>query len=339
MTTSPPAEPRTRRRILSGIKPSGEQSHIGNYFGALRQWVDLQGSHDSFLFVADYHALTTVFDGKALAAYTLEIMTELLAVGLDPEKTTLFRQSDVPEVCELTWLLLCSTPQGLLERAHAYKDAASKGDEINAGIFTYPVLMASDILIYKSHLVPVGKDQKQHIEIARDVAARFNRVYGDILVLPEPYIREETAIVIGLDGRKMSKSYNNTIMLFEPEKDIRKKVMSIVTDSTPVEAPKNPDTCNVFALHKLFGPEGLEDLRGRYLAGGMGYGESKKLLFEKMMAFLAPIRARHAELSKDPGYVEEVFRKGAERARSVAAATVDECRRACGAGAGQRARR
>jgi tryptophanyl-tRNA synthetase len=330
--------PRPRRRILSGIKPSGEQSHVGNYFGAMRQWVELQDQYESFLFVADYHAMTTVFDGAALRSYTFEIMTELLAVGLDPEKTILFRQSDVPEVCELTWFLLCSTPNGLLERAHAYKDAASKGGEINAGIFNYPILMASDILIYKSHLVPTGKDQKQHIEIARDVAARFNRTYGDILVLPDPHIREETATVIGLDGRKMSKSYNNSIMLFEPEKEIRKKVMSIVTDSTPVEAPKNPDTCNVFALHKLFNPEGLEDLRARYLAGGMGYGESKKLLFEKMMEVLAPIRSRYEELKREPDYVEEVFRRGAAKARAVAAATVDECRAAVGTGGRQGAR-
>jgi tryptophanyl-tRNA synthetase len=321
-----------RKRVLSGVKPSGEQAHIGNYFGAFRQWVDLQETHENFCFIADYHALTSVFDGKTVRAWTQELMIELLAVGLDPEKTILFRQSDVPEVCELTWILSCSTPHGLLERAHAYKDARAKGVDVNAGLFSYPVLMASDILIYKSHLVPVGKDQKQHIEIARDIAQRFNGAYGDVLTLPDPLIQDDTAVVTGLDGRKMSKSYGNTIMLFEPEKQMRKKVMSIVTDSRTVEEPKDPETCNVFALHKLFDPEGLEALRARYVAGGMGYGEAKKLLFEKMMDVLGPVRARYEDLARRPDEVEEIFHAGARRAREVAAATVDECRRAAGLG-------
>lgn len=322
-----------RKRILSGVKPSGEQAHIGNYFGAFKQWVDLQETHESYCFIADYHAMTTVTDGDALHAWTAEHMVELLAVGLDPEKTVLFRQSDVPEVCELTWILSCSTPHGLLERAHAYKDAKARGVDINAGLFGYPVLMASDILIYKSNLVPVGSDQKQHIEIARDIAQRFNNTYGEVLVLPEPHIQEATAIVTGLDGRKMSKSYGNTIMLFEPEKQIRKKVMSIVTDSKTVEEPKDPETCNVFALHKLFDTGGLDELRARYRAGGMGYGESKTLLFEKMMQVLGPIRARYEELSTRRDYVEDVYREGAARARAVAHETVDECRHAAGIGA------
>jgi tryptophanyl-tRNA synthetase len=319
-----------RKRVLSGIKPSGEQSHIGNYFGAMRHWVTMQETLDNFIFVADYHAMTSVFDGKSLREQTRGIFTDLLAAGLDPERSVLFRQSDVPEVCELTWMLSCSTPQGLLERAHAYKDARAKNAEINAGVFNYPVLMAADILIYRSHLVPVGQDQKQHIEIARDVAQRFNSSYGDLLVLPEEYIHPDTGVVIGLDGRKMSKSYGNTIMLFEPEKSIRKKVMSIVTDSKPVEESKDPDTCNVFAFHKLFNPDGLDELRARYTAGGMGYGESKKLLFEKMMEVLAPIRERHAELVQTPDYVDDIAAEGGKRARKVAQEVLAECREAVG---------
>jgi len=326
----PEAKAPTRKRVLSGIKPSGEQTHIGNYFGAMKQFVELQATHENYIFVADYHAMTTVFDGETLRRQTDEVCLELLAVGLDPEKNVLFRQSDVPEVCELTWFLACSTPHGLLERAHAYKDAQAKGTEVNAGVFNYPVLMASDILIYRSHLVPVGKDQKQHIEIARDVSQRFNRTYGELLVVPEEFIPEKTATVIGLDGRKMSKSYDNTIMLFEPEKKIRKKVMSIVTDSTPVEDPKDPETCNVFALHRLFNPDGLDELAARYRAGGMGYGEAKKLLFEKMMEVLGPIRERYEELKAKPDYVEDVFQEGGRKARAVARRTLEECREAAG---------
>jgi tryptophanyl-tRNA synthetase len=319
-----------RKRVLSGIKPSGEQTHIGNYFGAMKQFVDLQATHENFIFVADYHAMTTVTEGPTLKAQTDEICLELLAVGLDPEQSILFRQSDVPEVCELTWFLSCSTPHGLLERAHAYKDAQARGVEVNAGVFNYPVLMASDILIYRSHLVPVGKDQKQHIEIARDLAQRFNRTYGELLVVPEEFIPEKTATVIGLDGRKMSKSYDNTIMLFEPEKALRKKVMSIVTDSTPVEDPKDPETCNVFALHRLFNPAGLDELADRYRAGGMGYGEAKKLLFERMMEVLTPIRDRYEELRARPDYVEDVFEEGGRKARAIARETMEECREAVG---------
>jgi tryptophanyl-tRNA synthetase len=320
----------TRKRVLSGLKPSGG-AHIGNYFGALRQFLPLQERHENFIFVADYHAMTTVFDGEELRRQTHEMMLTLLAVGLDPNRSILFRQSDVPEVCELTWILACSTPHGLLERAHAYKDAVAKGEDVSAGLFNYPVLMASDILIYKSHYVPVGKDQKQHVEIARDIAQRFNATYGDILVLPEATVQEETATVIGLDGRKMSKSYDNTIMLFESEKSVKKKVMSIVTDSTPLGQPLNPDTCSVFALHRLFDPDGIEELRARYLSGSIGYGDSKKLLFEKMMAKLGPVRERYEELRKKPDHVEDIFRDGANRARAVARGTVEECRRAVGA--------
>ncbi len=319
-----------KKRVLSGVKPSGEQTHIGNYFGLLKRSVDLQETHENFIFIADYHAMTTVTDGELLRAQTREFMVELLAVGHDPAKTVLFRHSDVPEVCELTWLLSCCTPLGLLERAHAYKDAMAKGEEVIAGLFNYPVLMAADILIYRSHYVPVGQDQKQHLEITRDIAQRFNRTYGELLVVPEPLIEERTATVIGLDGRKMSKSYDNTIMLFEPEKSIKKKVMSIVTDSKGLHDPKDPETCNVFALHKLFNPEGIEELRARYLEGSIGYGDSKKLLFEKTMEKLGPIRRRWEELHKRFDEVEDIYRDGAKRAGAVARETVADCRRAAG---------
>ncbi len=323
------------KRVLSGVKPSGEQTHIGNYFGMLLPSVELQKTHENFIFIADYHAMTTVFDGERLSSQARELMVELLAVGLDPQKTVLFRQSDVPEVCELTWILSCSTPLGLLERAHAFKDSKAKGQEVIAGLFNYPVLMAADILAYRSHCVPVGQDQKQHIEIARDIAQRFNRTYGDILVLPEPLIKEDTATVIGLDGRKMSKSYDNTIMLFEPEKSMKKKVMSIVTDSKGLNDPKDPKTCSVFALHELFNPDGLEELSARYLGGSIGYGESKKLLFEKMMETLGPVRSRWEELHTRFDEVEEIYREGAKRARAEARKVLDDCRQATGMAMGK----
>jgi len=247
-------------------------------------------------------------------------------------KTVLFRQSDVPEVAELAWVLGCVTPHGLLERAHAFKDARAKGLEVNAGLFNYPVLMAADILIYKSHLVPVGQDQKQHIEITRDIAEKFNRTFGKVFIVPQALISEETGVILGLDGRKMSKSYGNTIMLFEPEESIYKKVMRIVTDSTPLGHPLNPDKCTVFAFHRLFNPEGLEELRQRYLEGSIGYAEAKKWLFEKMMEKLRPLRERWAELRRQPEYVEQVLREGGEKARAVARETMREVRQAVGVG-------
>lgn len=315
------------KRVLSGVKPSAEMMHIGNWFGAVRQFVELQETEENFIFIADYHALTTIHDGRQLRANAREIATEYLACGLDPRRTTLFRQSDVPEVCELTWFLACVAPMGLLERAHAYKAAKAAGEEVNMGLFNYPILMAADILIYKSHIVPVGEDQVQHIEMTRDMAQKFNHTFDcDVLVIPEARVVETTARVPGIDGRKMSKSYGNTIDLFAPENTLRKQVMRIVTDSTPLGQPLDPDSCTVFALHSLMpGPE-VDELRERYLTGGIGYGDSKRRLADRLLEALAPLRDRYAALKADPDYVEDVLLEGGARAREIARQTVDECR-------------
>jgi tryptophanyl-tRNA synthetase len=320
------------RRVLSGIKPSAEMLHIGNYFGAVRQFVELQATEENFIFIADYHALTTIHDAAQLRSNAREIATEYLACGLDPKQTTLFRQSDVPEVCELTWLLACVTPKGLMERAHAYKAATQEGREVSMGLFCYPILMASDILIYKSDVVPVGEDQVQHIEMTRDMAAKFNHTFGrEVLKLPVPRVRQDVAAVVpGLDGRKMSKSYGNTIDLFAPDQELRAQVMRIVTDSTPMGQPLDPDKCVVFALHSLFPGPALDELRARYLAGDIGYGESKKLLHAKLVEELAPVRERCAELKQHPDYVEDVLLDGGRSARATARQTLDECRAASG---------
>lgn len=263
-------------RVLSGIQPSGKL-HIGNYFGAMRQHLELQKAHEGFYFIADYHALTSNPDPKQVAQYTLDVAMDYLALGLDTKKTVFWRQSDLPEVTELTWILSCVTPMGLLQRCTSYKEKVEQGLSANHGLFAYPVLQAADILIFNSDLVPVGADQKQHIEVARDIAIRFNNAYGDILTLPKEHILESVAVVPGIDGRKMSKSYGNTIEIFENEKDLKNKVMRIVTDSTPVEKPKDPSKCNVFALLKLVAsPDELKEWDARYRMGGTGYSEAKK---------------------------------------------------------------
>ena len=242
-------------RVLSGIQPTGE-FHVGNYFGAMKQYVDLQDDdNEGYYFIANYHALTTIQDADELRRLTADVAMNFLAFGIDPERSVLFRQSDVPQVTELTWLLSCITPMGLLERCHAYKDKVSQGLSADHGLFAYPVLMAADILIYDSNLVPVGQDQKQHVEVTRDLAIRFNQTFGETLVVPEPYILRNVAVVPGVDGRKMSKSYDNMIPVFATDKAIKKRVMGIVTDSTPVQEPKDPDECNVYALYKLFATE------------------------------------------------------------------------------------
>src|SRR5271165_4634535 len=265
-------------RILSGIQQSGAL-HIGNYFGALRQFIELERQNEAYYFVADYHALTSVRDARQLRAYTFDVFVTMLSLGLDPEKTTLFVQSDVPETTELAWLLSTVTPMGWLEKCVSYKDKIQNGLSAVHGLFAYPVLQAADILLYDADLVPVGQDQKQHLEVTRDIAERFNRVYGgdeDVFRLPKPYILDNVAVVPGLDGQKMSKSYNNTIEIFDDPATIRKKVKRIVTDSAPVEAPKNPDGSSLFALFKLFAPvEELAEVERRYRAGGIGYGEMK----------------------------------------------------------------
>ena len=320
-------------KVLSGIQPTG-RFHWGNYFGAIRQYIALQGNEQSFYFIADLHALTSVRDPKLLASQTWDAAIDLLALGLDPDKATLFRQSDVPEVTELMWLLLTVTQHSLLEKCHSYKDKVAKGLSADAGLFTYPVLMAADILLYDSDVVPVGADQIQHLEVTRDIAQRFNATYGgEFLHLPNARVLEAGAKVPGTDGEKMSKSYGNTIEIFEAEKSLRKKIMSIKTDSTPMEAPKNPDTCSVFALYQLFAtPEQQAALSDRYRAGGMGYGEAKQALFEAAMSYFADARARRAELAANPSQVEDVLLAGAKKARAKGQAVLQRVREACGLG-------
>ena len=318
-------------KVLSGIQPTG-RFHWGNYFGAIRQYIALQDNEQAFYFIADLHALTTIRNAGELRGYVRDAAIDLLALGLNPEQAALFRQSDVPEVSELTWLLMTLTQMHLLEKCHAYKDKKEKGIAADAGLFTYPVLMAADILAYDSDIVPVGVDQVQHIEVTRDIANRFNYTYDScVFTLPEPRTLDTSAKVLGTDGEKMSKSYGNTIELFMPEKKLRKKIMSIKTDSTPVEDPKDPETCTVFTLYKLFADEEQQTvLAERYRAGGMGYGEAKQLLFEAAMEYFGDARAKRAELEKNLDRVEEVLRNGAATARAKAIEVLDRARNACG---------
>lgn len=305
--------------------------HIGNYFGAMKQYLELQENNESFIFIANYHALTSTKNKEALKQNTLEVALHYLAIGLDPEKTNLFIQSDVPEVCELSWILSTITPMGLLERCHSYKDKIAKGISPDHGLFAYPVLMASDILIYKSDIVPVGRDQKQHVEVARDIAIKFNNTYGEILTVPEVRIKDDTAIVPGIDGQKMSKSYDNYISLFEDEKTIKKQIMKIVTDSTPLEEPKNPDKCNVFAIYKLFASKNeINEMRKKYENGGFGYGDAKKALLDKMLEYFGPARTKYQELKNNLNYVKDVLKKGADTAREIAVNTLNEVSEAVG---------
>jgi tryptophanyl-tRNA synthetase len=317
-------------RVLSGIQPSGKL-HIGNYFGAMRQHLQLQAEHDCFYFIADYHALTSNPRPDEVAGHALDVTMDYIALGLDTEKTIFWRQSDVPEVTELTWLLSCVTPMGLLQRCTSYKDKVAQGLSPNHGLFAYPVLQAADILIYNSHLVPVGADQKQHIEVTRDIAIRFNNAYDEVFTIPEAHIIESVAVVPGVDGRKMSKSYGNTIEIFEPEKSVQKKIMKIVTDSTSVEEPKDPDKCNVFALLKLVtGPDELAYWENKYRNGGMGYGQAKKRLAELMTDYFKPYRQKRTELENNISYVKELLTSGAERAKAVARETLERARQAVG---------
>jgi len=317
-------------RYLSGIQPSGTP-HLGNYFGAMRQHVARQALGECFFFIADLHALTTVHDAAAMRAYTRELATDYLAVGIDPERAVFFRQSDVPEVPELTWILSTVTPMGLLERCHSYKDKVAKGIEASHGLFAYPVLMAADILIYDSHRVPVGEDQIQHVEVTRDIAGYFNRAYGEILVLPEHEVEPTTRLVPGVDGKKMSKSYGNTLEMFAPEKELKKRVMAITTDSKAVGEPKDPEGNTIFQLYRLMAsPQETEAMAERFREGGYGYGDAKKELLAKILDHFAPYRRRREELLSDPARVEAVLRDGARRARAVARATLDRVRKAVG---------
>jgi len=318
-------------RSLSGIQPSGAL-HIGNYFGAIKQYISLQDQHEGYYFIANYHALTSIRDAATMRENCVALAMDFLALGLDPKRSTLFLQSDVPEVFELTWLLSTVTPMGLLERCHAYKEKVAEGIPADHGLFAYPVLMAADILIYGSDVVPVGQDQKQHVEVTRDIAIKFNNTYGEVLKLPAPLILPEVAVVPGIDGRKMSKSYGNAILIFEEPAEIKSKVMRIKTDSTPVEDPKDPEACHVFALYRLFASEEQrEEMAERYRKGGVGYGEVKKQVVALMAEYFAEARARRAELAKTPDYVMDVLRAGGRTARAEARATLARARDAVGA--------
>ena len=317
-------------RVLSGIQPTG-RPHWGNYFGAIRQYIQLQEDNDGFYFIADLHALTTVRDADELRQYTIDTALDLLALGLDPAKATLFVQSHVPEISELCWLLLTGTPMGLLQRCVAYKEKAEKGLPADAGLFTYPVLQAADILGYDSEIVPVGADQVQHIEVCRDIAAKFNHQYGETFVLPKAKTLDDSAKVPGTDGEKMSKSYNNTLPLFGEEKKIRKQIMRITTDSRPMEDPKEPDDDHLFQLYRLFAaPSQVDEMAALYRRGGFGYGEVKKALAEVSEEYFRQARERRGELENNLDYVHETLNQGAQRARQIAGDVLHRAQLACG---------
>lgn len=317
-------------RVLSGIQSSGKL-HLGNYLGAIKQYIELQHEHEALFFIANYHALTTVRDANVLCQRTQDVALDFLSLGLDPAKAMLFRQSDVPEVCELAWILSTVTNEGLMRRAHSYKDKVAKGIEPSMGLMSYPILMAADILIYRSHLVPVGQDQVQHIEMTQDIATKFNNAFDcEVLVRPEPKLNR-APLVPGVDGDKMSKSYGNTIDLFDTPKAVKKRIMSIKTDSTPVEDPKNPGRCSVFALYSLLAePDEIAALEADYRAGGTGYGEAKKRLVEVYERVFGPPREKRATLEADPAYVEDVLVDGAKRARHIARHVMEQVREATG---------
>ena len=306
------------KRILSGIQPSGAL-HLGNYLGMMRPAVELQRHGEALYFIADLHALTTLRDPEALRRYSRDVALDFLACGLDPSRAFLFRQSDIPKVPLLTWILSTVTPMGLLERCHSYKDKLARGFAPSHALFSYPVLMAADILIYDSDIVPVGKDQKQHLEVTRDIAVKMNETFGEVFKLPEPSIREDAAVVPGIDGEKMSKSYRNTIEIFAGEKEMRKKIMGIVTDSAPVEAAKDPEKSSIYNLYRLFAPSDDAALMAeKFRAGGTGYGDFKKQLFGTVWDYFAPMRLKRAELEADPAFVDDVLRRGAEHANRLA---------------------
>lgn len=321
-------------RVFSGVQPSGSQVHLGNYLGAMRRFVSLSHRYPTVICLVDLHALTSVEAADDLRDFTTSLAASYLAIGLDPAQTIIFRQSDVPEVCELAWYLACQFPLGLLERAHKLKDSRAKNVTINSGVMFYPILMAADILLYRGTLVPVGADQKQHLEMSREIAERFNSFYGKPLFpVPEPLIEEDTGVIPGLDGRKMSKSYNNSIGLFEDDKSLREKVMRIVTDSKTVEEAKDPESCNVFRLYRLVASaEQQAALADRYRQGGMGYGHAKQELLGVLQELLSPLRERYREWLTRPDDLHDVMADGAKRARALAEATIADIRQAVGIG-------
>ena len=320
-----------RKTILSGIQPSGKL-HIGNYFGAMRQHIQMQEEGDAFYFLANYHSLTSVSDGEKLSQFTKDVVLDYLALGLDPEKCTFFAQSDVPQTTELAWILGCHTPVSLMEKGVSYKDKVAQGLNPNIGLFSYPILQAADILIYHSDLVPVGEDQKQNIEICRDLAGKLNRAYDkELLILPKEYIVKSVATVPGIDGRKMSKSYQNTIDIFDEGKSLKKRVMSIQTDSTHLEDPKDPETCNVFSLIKLFANKKLtNEIAEKYRKGGYGYGHAKKELLQLIEGYFDNARERRKKIVNDKDYVNDVLREGGKKARERAESVMEPIRSATG---------
>ena len=317
-------------RILSGIQSSGNV-HIGNYLGMLKSMVAYQDRGELFCFIADMHGLTTIFDGDQMRENIRNVIIDVLSLGIDPEKSIFWVQSDVPEVTELTWYLSTVTPMGLLQRCHSYKDKVARNIPASSGLFTYPILMAADILLYSSNIVPVGQDQKQHVEVTRDIAIKFNTAYGEILTIPEAEIRSEVAVVPGTDGQKMSKSYNNTIDIFAPEKELRNRIMSIVTDSSDVKERKDPEANNVYLLFKLFASaEDSEIMAEKFRKGGYGYGEAKKELYTIVMDYFCRYRKNREKIVTDLSYVAEVRKKGAEKARNIASELLTKVRKAVG---------
>ncbi|MFW6060321.1 MAG: tryptophan--tRNA ligase [Phycisphaeraceae bacterium] len=320
------------KRVLSGIQPSG-QLHLGNYTGAIRQFVEMQRDHEMFIFVAAYHALTSGRDPETLRSNTRQVVIDYLAFGIDPDQTSLYLQQDVPQVTELCWLLACVCPKHLMDKQTTYKDKVARGLPASIGLYIYPILQAADILAVDPDVVPVGEDQRQHVEIARDLAGKFNHHYGEVFKIPELIVREGAGVLPGVDGQKMSKSYDNTIDPFAPEKKLRKRIMKIQTDSTPVEEPKDPETCTVFQIFRALAGEGdprTRELRQRYEAGGMGYGEAKQALFELILDHFAEARQKREQLMNDPGYVDDVLRRGADAAREKIADVTERARRAVG---------
>ncbi len=310
-------------KILSGIQPSG-QLHIGNYFGMMKTMISHMENSELYVFIVDLHALTSVHDREKLATGTLEAAADFLALGLDPDKCIFWVQSDVPEVCELTWILSTIAPMGLIERCHSYKDKVAKGIAASHGLFSYPVLMAADILLYQAEQVPVGKDQKQHLEVARDLAQKFNNEFGETFIVPEPAIGQETALVPGIDGQKMSKSYGNTIPIFMEGKQLKKRIMAIETDATPIEDPKDPDGCNLYNIFKLFAsPERLQEVHDLYVKGGAAYGYIKLELLDLISDHFAEARRKKKEYLADPGMLRGILKKGGEKAREKAVVTLD----------------
>ena len=313
------------KRVLSGIQPSGDL-HLGNYFGAIRQWVKLQEDHECFFFLADLHSLTSRKDAEALRHHNHEVTLTYLACGLDPGKTVIFRQSDVPHHTELAWILSTLCPMGLMERAHSYKDKVAKGMTANVGLFTYPILMAADILLYSADLVPVGKDQKQHVEITRDLVDKFHTTFGEAFVVPDPFIPREVAVVAGTDGQKMSKSYHNTIPIFADEKQLKKIIMGIITDSTPLEGAKKAEGTTLFELYRLVAPKTADEFKDKLTGVGFGYGEAKKDLLLATRSFLKPFLEKRRQLEARRGYIEEVLQDGAMKARAEAAKVMERVR-------------